>query len=65
MWRGVSRIDPFLSGATMAYAGWLETGKVIEFVSDEIERLQHEIADEHGYEIEDHSLVIYVRPKKS
>ena len=42
----------------------VETGKVIEFSNDEIERLQAEIAAEHGYEIEDHSLVIYVRPKK-
>jgi Fur family transcriptional regulator, ferric uptake regulator len=41
-----------------------ETGKVIEFYSEEIERLQHEIADKHGYTIEDHSLVLYVRPKK-
>lgn len=41
-----------------------ETGKVIEFYSDEIERLQHEIAEKHGYTIEDHSLVLYVRPKK-
>ena len=31
MWRGVSRVKPFLSGATMAYAGWLETGKVIAY----------------------------------
>ncbi len=29
MWRGISRWKPFLGGATMAYAGWLETGKVI------------------------------------
>ena len=42
----------------------VETGKVIEFSNDEIERLQAEIAAEHGYDIEDHSLVIYVRPKK-
>lgn len=42
----------------------LDSGKVIEFVSDEIERLQHEIADRHGYTIEDHSLVLYVRPKR-
>ena len=42
-----------------------ETGKVIEFSNAEIERLQAEIAAEHGYEIEDHSLVIYVRPKKA
>lgn len=42
----------------------VDSGKVIEFVSEEIERLQREIADRHGYVIEDHSLVLYVRPKK-
>ena len=42
----------------------VETGKVIEFVSEEIEALQKKIADAHGYDIEDHSLVIYVRPRR-
>lgn len=42
----------------------IDTGKVIEFHNDVIERLQHEIAAEHGYLIEDHSLVLYVRAKK-
>jgi len=42
----------------------LESGKVIEFTSEEIERLQKEIADKHGYVIEEHSLVLYVRPKR-
>lgn len=42
----------------------VETGKVIEFHSEKIEQLQHEIAAEHGYLIEDHSLVLYVRKKK-
>ena len=42
----------------------LDSGKVIEFTSEEIERLQREIADKHGYVIEEHSLVLYVRPKK-
>jgi Fur family ferric uptake transcriptional regulator len=41
----------------------IETGKVIEFSSEEIERLQHAIAQRHGYVIEDHSLVLYVRKK--
>ncbi len=41
----------------------IESGKVIEFVSDEIERLQRQIADKHGYEIADHNLVLYVKPK--
>jgi Fur family ferric uptake transcriptional regulator len=43
----------------------VDSGKVIEFVSEEIERLQREIAAKHGYELEDHSLVLYVRPKGS
>lgn len=43
----------------------VETGTVIEFTNTEIERLQAEIAAEHGYDIVDHSLVIYVRPTKS
>lgn len=43
----------------------VDTGKVIEFVSEDIERLQHEIAAKHGYALEDHSLVLYVRSKKS
>lgn len=42
----------------------VETGKVIEFSNAEIEKLQADIASKHGYDIEDHSLVIYVRPKK-
>ena len=41
----------------------LDTGKVVEFVDDRIEQLQHEIADRHGYTIEDHTMVLYVRPK--
>ena len=41
----------------------LDTGKVIEFVDPIIEKRQHEIAKEHGFDIEDHSLVLYVRPK--
>ncbi|MBK9493342.1 MAG: ferric iron uptake transcriptional regulator [Aquimonas sp.] len=42
----------------------VDTGKVVEFTSDEIERLQHVIAERHGYDIVEHSLVLYVRKKK-
>jgi Fur family ferric uptake transcriptional regulator len=42
----------------------LETGTVIEFVSEEIEKLQRQIAEKHGYVVDDHSLVLYVRPRK-
>jgi len=42
----------------------METGEVVEFFDEAIEKRQDEIAAEHGYEIVDHSLVIYVRPLK-
>ena len=42
----------------------VETGTVIEFQNEEIEVLQREIATRHGYTLEDHSLVLYVRPLK-
>ncbi len=41
----------------------VETGDVIEFVSEDIERLQREVAEKKGYELLDHSLVLYVRPR--
>jgi 2-polyprenyl-6-methoxyphenol hydroxylase-like FAD-dependent oxidoreductase len=31
MWRGVTRMKPFLSGASMATAGWLEVGKLVVY----------------------------------
>lgn len=43
----------------------LDTGTVVEFYDEKIEELQQEIAERHGYAIEDHSLVLYVRPKSS
>jgi Fur family ferric uptake transcriptional regulator len=43
----------------------IDTGKVIEFQNDEIEELQRRIAAEHGYQIEEHALVLYVRKKRS
>jgi len=41
-----------------------DTGEVIEFVDEEIEKLQHAIAARHGYELVDHNLVLHVRKKK-
>ena len=41
----------------------VDTGEVIEFSNDEIERLQHDMAEAHGYELIDHNLVLYVRKK--
>ena len=53
------------SGAHHDHMVCVETGQVVEFSNDEIERLQAEIAAEHGFDIVDHSLVIYVRPRKA
>lgn len=41
----------------------LDSGKVIEFVEPEIERLQQAVAKKYGYEIVDHRMVLYVRTK--
>ncbi|MCW1934912.1 Fur family transcriptional regulator [Pararhodobacter zhoushanensis] len=43
----------------------VETGEVIEFRSDEIERLQEEIAQKYGFEIVSHKLELYVKPRKT
>ncbi|MFK8068723.1 MAG: ferric iron uptake transcriptional regulator [Gammaproteobacteria bacterium] len=43
----------------------LETGKIIEFHDEAIEERQREIADVNGYELREHSLVLYVKPKRS
>ena len=42
----------------------VETGEVIEFLNERIERLQAEIAAEMGYEIVRHRLELYVRRKR-
>ena len=40
----------------------LNTGDVIEFTDDIIEERQKILAQERGYEIIDHSMVLYVKP---
>ena len=42
----------------------METGKVIEFQNDTIEALQEQIAEELGFELVDHNLVLYGKPKE-
>ena len=41
----------------------VEDGTGIEFTNEQIEKLQHVIAEEHGFDLVDHSLVLYVRKK--
>jgi Fur family ferric uptake transcriptional regulator len=40
----------------------VESGEVIEFFNEDIEALQRAMAKEHGFELLDHNLVLYVRP---
>ena len=42
----------------------IDTGDVVEFMNEEIEKLQHEIVAKHNYELVGHNLVLYVRPLK-
>ncbi|MEL7490551.1 MAG: Fur family transcriptional regulator [Pseudomonadota bacterium] len=42
----------------------LRSGDVIEFVNEEIEKLQHRIAEEHGYKLVAHRLELYGVPLK-
>ena len=43
----------------------IKTGEIIEFVDDEIEKLQKKVAERHGYELVDHKLELYGIKKKS
>jgi Fur family ferric uptake transcriptional regulator len=42
----------------------VDSGEVVEFTDPTIEKRQHQIAAEHGFELVDHSLVLYVRKKR-
>jgi Fur family ferric uptake transcriptional regulator len=41
-----------------------DSGEVIEFYDEMIEKRQRDIARSHGFELVDHSLILYVRNKK-
>ena len=42
----------------------IKTGEIIEFVDDEIEKLQKKVAEKYGYDLVDHKLEIYGIKKK-
>tara|TARA_Y100001970_G_C14133267_1_gene802888 strand:- start:383 stop:811 length:429 start_codon:yes stop_codon:yes gene_type:complete len=43
----------------------IKTGEIIEFVDDEIEKLQKKVAEKYGYDLVDHKLELYGVKKKS
>ncbi len=42
----------------------IKTGEIIEFVDEEIEKLQKKVADKYGYKLVDHKLELYGKKKK-
>ena len=42
----------------------VKTGEIIEFVDEEIEKLQKKVADKYGYQLVDHKLELYGIKKK-
>ena len=43
----------------------IKTGEIIEFIDDEIEKLQKKVAEKYGYDLIDHKLELYGIKKKS
>ena len=43
----------------------VKTGEIIEFVDEEIEKLQKKVADKYGYKLVDHKLELYGIKKKT
>ena len=43
----------------------IKTGEIIEFVDEEIEKLQKKVADKYGYNLVDHKLELYGVKKKT
>ena len=43
----------------------IKSGEIIEFVDEEIEKLQKKVAEKHGYDLVDHKLELYGVKKKS
>ena len=43
----------------------VKSGEIIEFVDDEIEKLQKKVAEKYGYTLVDHKLELYGVKKKS
>ena len=43
----------------------IKSGEIIEFVDDEIEKLQKKVAEKYGYDLVDHKLELYGIKKKS
>jgi Fur family ferric uptake transcriptional regulator len=61
---GGSSVFEIANGGHHDHMVRIDTGGVVEFVDDEIEQRQRVIVEQHGYELVDHSLILYIRPKR-
>ena len=43
----------------------IKTGEIIEFIEEDIEKLQKKVAEKYGYDLVDHKLELYGVKKKS
>ena len=61
---GRNRFEPRLDDKHHDHIICLETGDIIEFYCDELEKLQETIAKDHGYELVRHVHQLFVKPLK-
>ena len=61
---GRNRFEPRLDDKHHDHIICLETGDIIEFYSDELEKLQETIAKDRGYELVRHVHQLFVKPLK-
>ena len=60
---GVQSVFEVVRGEHHDHMVCIDTGQVVEFQSSEIEKIQREIAEQHGFDLVDHALVLYVKAK--
>ena len=60
---GVARYENKISSKHHDHMICIESGEIIEFYNDEIEKIQDEIAEKHGYVIVKHVHQLFVKPK--
>ena len=59
---GIARYENKISTKHHDHMICIETGDIIEFCNDDIERIQDEVANAHGYEIVKHVHQLFVKP---
>ncbi|MCC6620998.1 MAG: transcriptional repressor [Deltaproteobacteria bacterium] len=61
---GTTRYEAHHAGDHHDHLICVDCGYILEFRNDDIERLQEQIADEHGFGVTDHKMVIYASCRK-